>query len=769
MSESFLPVPRSRRLVVKAGQLAGAVALLSSVIRPPSAGALVAATAVPDSVVAVESPGIALHIPADGRINGDGFAAEVTGYRFASRVGFGASTIAAPHGQRLLVFALQGAPLASGTDSNGNPTPTVRALLAVDGAQEALPPPASNDRGPDYFMASIPSDAADVELQLSRQGFTQTFSFTAGGRRGAQPTVLYRTASDWEATDPVGQTVTMATPDPAENLPSAAIDVTLSSASLTWFGPAGTADYPADPGQAWLVLDLSSQAHSTAALATGETLDYLSTLPASAVTLTIPGQAQPIPAELTGQGGPADESTDQSGFLGGVYYWPVPADLTTASVKITPGTISAEDSWLGSPQSIPVPGSATFSLSFGSPYQPPPPPASPPADANPPRLSAAAGRPQHSSGGPVGVLIGAGVALVVLCLGLLLGRRHRRRTPVTAVASSPTPVVPSQPIALPPVTEEPAPPTPPDPIEPLSSEPLFFGNGSAHTSPRAEAAPVRPSTNDDADTPPRLFAPPPGPVPPPDGYLRLDIIGKPRLWAWDVLLPEIGPTVLELLALLALHPAQRFSTEQLQFRLGLGRGKEPRAGTVRRYINELRRLLGEERVPASRAGEGYWVQGMTTDFAQFCDAVGRASTASTGEQRARHLADALSLVRGVPFEDVENGAYGWADRDPDLTSTISRSIRAAAAELVALALAAGDGALAEWAAEKGRLIDPTDDDVLLPLLEAAALQGLPQLHDAWPRIRAGFPYGSAPSDRLVARYQQLLDLGAHRPYGERTP
>lgn len=383
MSESVLPVPRSRRLVGKAAQLAGAVALLSSVISPPSAGALVAAAAAPDSVVAVDSPGIALHVPADGRINGDGFAAEVTGYRFANRVGFGASTIAAQHGQRLLIFALQGAPLASGTDSNGSPTPTVSARLAVDGAQEALPPPFGNDRGPDYFMASIPSDAADVGLQLSRQGFTQTFSFTAGGRRGAQPAVLYRTANDWEATDPVDQTITMATPDPAENLPSAAIDVTLSSASLTWFGPAGTTDYPPDSGQAWLVLGLSSQAHSTGALATGETLDYLSTLPASAVTLTIPGQAQPIPAELTGQGGPADESTDQSGFLGGVYYWPVPADLTTASVKITPGTISAEDSWLGSPQSIPVPGSATFPLSFGPPYHPRlRPPAHPPRPAH---------------------------------------------------------------------------------------------------------------------------------------------------------------------------------------------------------------------------------------------------------------------------------------------------------------------------------------------------------------------------------------------------
>jgi hypothetical protein len=31
----------------------------------------------------VDGPGIALHIPAGGRLNGNGFAATVTGYRFA--------------------------------------------------------------------------------------------------------------------------------------------------------------------------------------------------------------------------------------------------------------------------------------------------------------------------------------------------------------------------------------------------------------------------------------------------------------------------------------------------------------------------------------------------------------------------------------------------------------------------------------------------------------------------------------------------------------
>lgn len=175
--------------------------------------------AAPASIQVVSAPGIVLHIPADGRVNGDGFAAQVTGYRFATQIGYGPSTEKAARGQRLLVFGLQGAPLAPQTDSQGNTTPPVSALLDVDGAHHRLPAAPSAGDAPAYFLASIPSNAADVALDLSNQGFTQTFSFTTGARQGPQPAVLYRTQSSWQATDPVGRTVTMATPDPAENVP----------------------------------------------------------------------------------------------------------------------------------------------------------------------------------------------------------------------------------------------------------------------------------------------------------------------------------------------------------------------------------------------------------------------------------------------------------------------------------------------------------------------------------------------------------------------
>lgn len=74
-----------RRLAAGA-QLAAVTALVTLMAAPP-ATALPEAVAAPASIQVVDAPGIALHIPADGRVNGDGFAAQITGYRLANQVG----------------------------------------------------------------------------------------------------------------------------------------------------------------------------------------------------------------------------------------------------------------------------------------------------------------------------------------------------------------------------------------------------------------------------------------------------------------------------------------------------------------------------------------------------------------------------------------------------------------------------------------------------------------------------------------------------------
>ncbi len=85
-------------------------------------------------------------------------AAEGTGFRFASQVGFGADLRWAATGQRLLVFGLAGAPLGQATGGTGS-GPPVSGALVVDGAQESLPAVGSTDGGPIYLLASVPANA----------------------------------------------------------------------------------------------------------------------------------------------------------------------------------------------------------------------------------------------------------------------------------------------------------------------------------------------------------------------------------------------------------------------------------------------------------------------------------------------------------------------------------------------------------------------------------------------------------------------------------
>lgn len=725
---------------------AAAVAALVAVAAPAHPAAAQSLTVAAGTVEVVPEPGIALHVPADGRIDGDGFAASVTGYRLAGQIGLGSSTRRATPGQLLLVFGLQGAPLIAGTDAQGQPTPTVTPQLVVDGAAASLPTPQSQDQGPTYYLASIPAAARDVSLQISAQGYTQSFSFTAGARTGAQPTVLYRRQGSWQDSDPVDQTITLATPDPAESLTGASIDITLSSATLTWFGPDRATDHPSSPQDAWLVLDATSAAHSTAALAIGSQLAYLSALPPSAVTLTVPGTPTPIPATLTGQGGPADETQQQSGFFGGIYYWSVPAGLTAATVTITPGSISAEDDYLGSPQTVQVPGSATFPVTFGAPYQPPAPPPSPPAYA----ASAVRATTTHPAGRggsgfptPVLVVVPVGVAVLLIALAVI-----RRRSPRPATAGPPGPT-PGPPGPWAPIPLGPAPPSTaaPEPDRRPPSPPLAPDLAPAG---RAAVPDLRPP-------PARLLTPPTGPPPPPPGAVRIDVLGVPQATGWPNPTPP-GSTALEILAVFALHPDQGFTTEQLRSRLGLGRGRDHEPATLRRYIGDARRTLGSERIPETRAGGAYQARDLGCDALEMAAAVTLADQTDDPVERAGHLAAGLAYVRGAPFQDVPRRTYGWAEINPQLAARFTNLALRASAELAQLAIDAGDTDLAAWAADQGLLVSPTDEQLHTLYLTAGAAARPTRLATTWTTIESRLAaLDEAPSARLQAEYRRLKD------------
>ena len=90
---------------------------------------------------------------------------------------------------------------------------------------------------------------------------------------------------------------------------------------------------------------------------------------------------------------------------------------------------------------------------------------------------------------------------------------------------------------------------------------------------------------------------------------------------------------------------------------------------------------------------------------------------------AARLADALSLVRGLPFSGLPSGMYGWADRSDfgSQSTVLAKDILDAATCLAQLAIDATDAALASYAVFQGQLVWLLDVELAKLELSAAAL------------------------------------------------
>jgi hypothetical protein len=235
------------------------------------------------------------------------------------------------------------------------------------------------------------------------------------------------------------------------------------------------------------------------------------------------------------------------------------------------------------------------------------------------------------------------------------------------------------------------------------------------------------------------------PAPPPRAAIEVQLIGVVGL-AGD--LPEgageLNESLVETLAALALQSsAKPISREALRALLSAARDPEWTAGTVSTYVNGLRRVFGTEHVPDGTSSGGYRVVGIGTDISRFYDLVALAQ--AEPEAAARHLADALSLVRGVPFARVPSGSYGWADRHDlgDITTRLNDAIHKSAADLARAAIQAADHELATWATDKGLLVWELEDDLNELALSAAALSpDRSALARAWAALERR--YGARP-------------------------
>lgn len=205
---------------------------------------------------------------------------------------------------------------------------------------------------------------------------------------------------------------------------------------------------------------------------------------------------------------------------------------------------------------------------------------------------------------------------------------------------------------------------------------------------------------------------------------------------WDVA-PQRRVRCEEIAAYLATHHPRRVPRDRLLVAVhplrNDGRAGEVAASTFRAEISRVRVALGRDAdgqwyLPMS-SREGYVIN-MASDWTRFRELTARAHRRPPAESIPL-LEEALSLVRGRPFEDVPEHSYGWAWSE-QLVSTMEVAVAEAAEQLADLALAAGQPAMARWAARQGLLVTPGREALYQAWMQAAADAGnLDDLDQAW--------------------------------------
>ncbi len=344
---TFLTLRWRRRLPL----CALAACITSQVVNP----AVAWAASGPLAAEVLASAPEGLRLPPDGRVNGDGFTAHVVGYRFTPQFGTGKTMRRAASGQVFLVFGLTCT------------TTSLAARLLVGGHAKMLPGEADY-RGlvPTYYLASIPQKATDVALELSKDGFSQEFSFTKGQREGSQPPALYDSADSWELTDAPDAQATLTVTGPKGRVEERANQVLDISASLTYFLPS-TGAVPATSSSAWLVVTGTVLPYFVGSGAgdPGFSYGYTRPLRGPDVTLALPRRA-PVAARTTG-------ASVSGQLFAGSYYWQVPAGTQVATLRLSLPPVAPS----GPGPSIPTGWRATASagpvqMNFSSAYQAPP-------------------------------------------------------------------------------------------------------------------------------------------------------------------------------------------------------------------------------------------------------------------------------------------------------------------------------------------------------------------------------------------------------------
>jgi len=192
--------------------------------------------------------------------------------------------------------------------------------------------------------------------------------------------------------------------------------------------------------------------------------------------------------------------------------------------------------------------------------------------------------------------------------------------------------------------------------------------------------------------------------------------------------------VTELVCFLVLHGDRNVSGEELRAALWSGESGEGEASakSLRNSVSLLRRALGPDLVPEAQKGTGYRLTpGVLCDWTIFTDLVSSAADAEATER----LREALSLVRGAPFEGVVSGTFTWAWTEL-FVSRMEVAIASAAGRLGEIALAEDNVDLAVWAVLQGLSASPYDRELWTTHLNASARSGRDALERAWKSAKA---------------------------------
>ena len=196
--------------------------------------------------------------------------------------------------------------------------------------------------------------------------------------------------------------------------------------------------------------------------------------------------------------------------------------------------------------------------------------------------------------------------------------------------------------------------------------------------------------------------------------------------------------VVELAAYLACHQQRPYTAEEVHAAVWpLADGKRDISlDTVRQYLSRLRRALGEEHLPdAGKVGGYQFASTVSSDWFRF-QALGEAARRGDRADVIGLWRLALGLVRGAPFAGVPAGSYGWA-WDELIVATMEAAIVEVAHQMAAACMDEGWPKQADWAAGRGLLAVPTDEELLADRLRAAfAMGGYAQLERAWRDARS---------------------------------